>query len=72
MSTISLNGGRCAKCGKQPVAIGIPVFRDLSVGSGGGGGQGGGRSGVDTSIWCIDCVRRLLHQEGEDEVVAGG
>ena len=66
MSTISLNGGKCAKCGRQPVAIGMPVYRALSA-------QEQGNGGVDTSIWCIDCVRRLLHQEGEeDEVVVGG
>ena len=64
MSTISYNGGRCANCGREPIAIGIPVFRNPQA-----KGQG---SGVNTAIWCIDCVRRLLHQEGEDEVVAGG
>jgi len=63
MSTIKFEG-RCAKCGREPLAIGMPVFRNSAV-----QGQGGG---VDTAIWCIDCVRQLLHQEGEDEVVAGG
>jgi hypothetical protein len=68
MSTIKFDG-RCAKCGREPLAIGMPVFRNSAVqgqGSGGGGGD------VDTAIWCIDCVRQLLHQEGEDEVVVGG
>ena len=64
MSTIRFDG-RCAKCGREPLAIGMPVFRNSAV-----QGQEGG--GVDTAIWCIDCVRRLLHQEGEDEVVVGG
>jgi hypothetical protein len=63
MSTINLGDGNCAECRRGPITIGIPVFRRPSR-------QGGG--GVDTEIWCIDCVRRLLHQEGEDEVVAGG
>lgn len=45
--------------------MGIPVFRDLEAGE-------KGKSGIETVIFCIDCVRRLLHQEGEDEVVAGG
>ena len=45
--------------------MGIPVFRDLEAG-------GTGKSGMETVVFCIDCVRRLLHQEGEDEVVAGG
>jgi hypothetical protein len=48
----------------------MPVLRNSAVqGQGSGGGCGGG---VDTAIWCIDCVRQLLHQEGEDEVVVGG
>jgi hypothetical protein len=59
MSTIKYDG-RCAKCGRGPVAKGIPVFRDLEA------------EGTGTVVFCIDCVRRLLHQEGEDEVVAGG
>jgi hypothetical protein len=66
MSTIKFDG-RCAKCGREPLAIGIPVFRNSAVQE-----QGGGDDGVDTAIWCIDCVRQLLHQEGEDEVVVGG
>jgi hypothetical protein len=64
MSTIKFDG-RCAKCGKEPLAIGIPVFRNSAI-------QGQGSGDVDTAIWCIDCVRQLLHQEGEDEVVVGG
>ena len=64
MSTIKYDG-RCAKCGRAPVGTGMPVFRDLEV-------EGTGKSGTETVIFCIDCVRRLLHQEGEDEVVAGG
>ncbi len=64
MSTIKFVG-RCAKCGKEPLAIGMPVFRNPAV-----RGQGSGE--IDTAIWCIDCVRQLLHQEGEDEVVVGG
>jgi hypothetical protein len=64
MSTIKFDG-RCAKCGREPLAIGLPVFRNSAV-----QGQGGG--GVDIAIWCVDCVRQLLHQEGEDEVVVGG
>ena len=66
MSTIKFDG-RCAKCGREPLAIGMPVFTNSAV-----QGQGGGDGGVDTAIWCIDCVRKLLHQEGEDEVVVGG
>ncbi len=69
MSTIKFDG-RCAKCGREPLAIGMPVFRNSAVQGQGSGGGGGG--GVDTAIWCIDCVRQLLHQEGEDEVVMGG
>jgi hypothetical protein len=64
MSTIKYDG-RCAKCGRGPVATGIPVFRDLEA-------EGTGKSGTEAVVFCIDCVRRLLHQEGEDEVVAGG
>jgi hypothetical protein len=64
MSAIKYDG-RCAKCGRGPVATGIPVFRDLEA-------EGTGKSGTETVVFCIDCVRRLLHQEGEDEVVAGG
>ena len=65
MSTITYDG-RCAKCRRGPVATGIPVFRDLEA-------EGTGRSGIETVVFCIDCVRRLLHQEGEDEeVVVGG
>ena len=67
MSTIKFDG-RCAKCGREPLAIGMPVFRNSAVQGQGGGDDGG----VDTAIWCIDCVRQLLHQEGEDEVVVGG
>ncbi len=67
MSTIKFDG-RCAKCGREPLAIGMPVFRNSAVQGQGSGGGGG----VDTAIWCIDCVRQLLHQEGEDEVVVGG
>jgi len=62
MTTINLGDGNCAECKKGPVRIGIPVFRNPPR-------QGGG--GVDTEIWCIDCIRRLLHQEGEDIVVGG-
>jgi hypothetical protein len=64
MSTTKYDG-RCAKCGRGPVATGIPVFRDLEA-------EGTGKSGTETVVFCIDCVRRLLHQEGEDEVVVGG
>jgi hypothetical protein len=64
MSTIKYDG-KCAKCGRGPIAMGIPVFRDLEAG-------GTGKSGMETVVFCIDCVRRLLHQEGEDEVVVGG
>jgi hypothetical protein len=64
MSTIKYNG-RCAKCERAPVTTGMPVFRDLEA-------EGIGKSGTETVIFCIDCVRRLLHQEGEDEVIAGG
>jgi len=46
----------------------MPVFTNSAVQEQGGDGDGG----VDTAIWCIDCVRQLLHQEGEDEVVVGG
>ena len=67
MSTIKFDG-RCPKCGREPLAIGMPVFRNSAVQGQGGGGGGG----VDTAIWCIDCVRQLLHQEREDEVVGGG
>jgi hypothetical protein len=66
MSIIKFDG-RCAKCGREPLAIGMPVFRKSAV-----QGQGSDGGGVDTAIWCIDCVRQLLHQEGEDEVVVGG
>lgn len=68
MSTIKFDG-RCAKCGREPLAIGMPVFRNSAVQ---GQVSSGGGGGVDTAIWCIDCVRQLLHQEGEDEVVVGG
>ena len=72
MSTIKFDG-RCAKCGREPLAIGMPVFRNSAVQRQGSGSDGGvGVGVVDTAIWCIDCVRQLLHQEGEDEVVAGG
>jgi hypothetical protein len=69
MSTIKFDR-RCANCGREPLAIGMPVFRNSAV-QGQGSGDGG-VSVVDTAIWCIDCVRQLLHQEGEDEVVVGG
>ncbi len=69
MSTIKFDG-RCAKCGREPLAVGMPVFTNSEVQGQGSGGDGGG--GFDTAIWCIDCVRQLLHQEGEDEVVVGG
>ncbi len=64
MSKIEYDG-KCAKCGRGPVATGIPVFKDLEA-------EGMGKSGIETVVFCIDCVRRLFHQEGEDEVVAGG
>jgi hypothetical protein len=64
MSSIKYDG-RCAKCGKGSVGTGIPVFRDLEA-------EGAGKSGIETVVFCIDCVRRLLHQEGEDGVVVGG
>ncbi|MFL6523411.1 MAG: hypothetical protein ACJ71B_08020 [Nitrososphaera sp.] len=32
----------------------------------------GGQGGFVIAIWYVDCVRRLLHQEGEDKPVAGG
>lgn len=63
MSSISLGEGNCAECRKGPLSRGIPVYsRPMRKGGG----------GHDIEIWCIDCVRRLLHHEGEDEVSIGG
>ena len=61
MSTINFDGS-CANCRRKPVAFGIPVLKNPAV---------EGQGGHNIDIWCIDCVRRLLHQ-GEDEVVVGG
>jgi hypothetical protein len=47
-SAINLDGGRCANCHRQPVSIGIPVFINPSR---------EGQEGVDTAVWCLDCVR---------------
>ncbi len=63
MTSINLGNGNCAECGRGPLTRGMPVY--IRPPRKGGGGS-------DTELWCIDCVRRLLHQEGEDEVVAGG
>jgi hypothetical protein len=41
-----------AKCGRGPIETGIPVFRDLEA-------EGTGKSGTETVVFCIDCVRRL-------------
>jgi hypothetical protein len=43
---------------KEHVETGIPVFRDLED-------LGTGKSGTETVVFCIDCDRRLLQQEGE-------
>jgi hypothetical protein len=64
MNTLIDNGGRCANCQRENLEVGMPVFKRHAQ---------GGQGGFVIAIWCIDCVRRLLlHQEGEDEPVAGG
>jgi hypothetical protein len=48
--------GRCAKCKKGPVALGMVMFKDLAA-------DGNGKSGAETEVWCVDCVINRLHQD---------
>ena len=45
MSTIKYDG-KCAKCGRGPIAMGIPVFRDLEAG-------GTGKSGIEKVVFAL-------------------
>lgn len=43
MSTINCKDAKCEKCGRHPVTIRMPVFKNPAI---------EGASGADTYVWC--------------------
>jgi hypothetical protein len=46
---------KCANCGREPLAVGIPVLQNPAA-------EGKGEGGFKINVWCPDCFKmHLLH-----------